>query len=491
MSNGKYSLTSILPIEIWEKILSYCRLWDFARFRVTCKRASKLPIVRLPPCFFSRCSSNHHSRLNQNLINKLNGLQYLKYNHTELHLSSLNPLTNLTKLKYVNHPYEIQQPIIFDKLPKLESLQLFYDLRDGYDLATLNKLTKLKLIGNYSSCGKELNVLTNLLSLDIVENYTDFNISGLLLLSHLSAPININNKEINMLTNLLELDLNINLCSNVYDLNCLRKLTFLKTNNLLNSSSIQNLTNLREIIMMKPVFPLGKRLQLTKLVLWSSRYDCLNDDFISGLDNLIELELRKCISITRISHLTNLKKLIVFESNVPSEEIVLLTSLESLSLDCSIRFISLGHLTRITSLKCPMFYDNFKKLTALKELDSYQYHISDINYFPNLTKLVNTGDFGCSRHYPHNLIFCTSVVKLILQTNNLSCIDHFPNLTYLEHNMTQIRDFVNQITGPPKLRVLKGICSNTALLGMTNLEKIQLNYHNDKVFPGKKHVIYF
>ena len=491
MSNHKrHHLAAILPLEIWQLILSYCNFWDYVRFRQTCKRAAKFPIVRLPDCcFFSTCSSNHFRRLDQNLVNKLTGLQYLKYNYAKNRLSSLNPLTNLTKLKVRCYAYKIieQNPIIFDKLTKLEFLHLIHHMTNVNDWTNFRKLTKLKVMGKSSFKGNQLNMLTNLLSLDLFANDDVLNVSGLILLTHITAPKNIQNEEINMLTNLLELDLQSNQCSNVYDINALCKLTFLKPNHLLNSESIINLTNLLEINMNENLFPLGNRPQLTKLALWSSPFQPISNVFISGLANLIKLKLHTCLPIEKIGHLTNLKKLGLFNSEIPDEELLFLTNLESLKMK-SCKLTSIGHLTKITSLQCQRFNGNFKNLTSLKELVVDDFAISWNYYFPGLTKLVINRHFF--QTHPHNLS-CTSLVKLIIfDTGDCGSIDSFPNLTYLKNHMKPSSSFINQITNLSKLRILKGTFHHEALLKMTNLEKINITHNDNKIFEGKRHVMY-
>ena len=504
-NNGGNLLAHILPIEIWQLILSYCSFWDFMRFRQTCKRGQKLPIPDLPSCYSSECSANHFKKLNDTVIKQLNGLQNFTYKIHRKITIPVHLLTNLTRLKIIGYNSDSikmknQQCLKIGKLTQLKELEIFdYNPTIKY-FTDLKALTKLALYGFCSVLENELKMMTNLLSLDIARLKADFtNLDTLQKLTFLSVPSCMQNSEINKLTNLLDLKL---FCFyyRTTDLNGLSKLTRLKTYShslAITNNSVRNLTNLK-VLSASLITDFNSMIQLTKLkVLRSSNVfgDFVFNEFaFQNLTNLVDLKIidhPKIKKIKNISHLTSLKHLTLVHTEVQTEELQGLTNLESLKV-VAFPLKSIGPLTRLTSLKANYINNDLVFLRNLEFLGEFDDAI-DLNRFTKLTKL----DFRqpkVNRSFKERIY--TNIVDLVFWWgDDYSYLDCFPNLTSLNIEPYCNKQILNHVTNLHKLKILKGVHSYLfhGLLGLKNLERIDFTPESSKfeeVFKGKFHVKY-
>ena len=498
-NNARHHLSLILPIEIWQLILSYCNFWDYVRFRQSCKRALKLPILKLPKCYSGMCSSKHAERFAENVKKELANLLTFEYNNfNAVEENYLGQFTNLTSLKIDS----IKDPW-FSKIDfiDLRLLTKLLELEIGSYAAVKNftqlpRVTKL----NISTCAyfhdiKELQFLpTQLLSLDVCSYRGITNLNYLQLLTYLAVPANMEINGINKLSNLLKLDLTVNAL--VKDLNYFPKLTSLITHAFVYNDSIKNLTNLLELESNHLIKSDSDTLvQLTKLIL----YDCTNplhSDVIKELTNLLELKLESKATI-KIDHLTKLKGLTVLtgRNDIEEDDLYSLSNLEALCITHKSWWHPVTHLKKLTLLQHLALYgdNDWENLISLMELSTCNFCLP-LHKLTNLTKLdMRSLDELDSFD---GLSVSNSVVKLYLHGYNFRLLNYLPNLTYLYfYCYVQNQSFPNYISKLTKLKRIRGIKEDyVSLLNLTNLEKITispvLKKETDEIFFGKSHIRY-
>ena len=495
MSNNKrHYLSLILPIEIWQLILSYCNFWDYVRFRQTCRRALKLPIKELPSCYSSHCSTYHARKLDHEIISQLTDLLLFRYSDFTCKNFSFEIMTNLTSLSFnvgIQNIHEGQKIVNFHNFTRLQELD-FCHIGNIQDLTCLRNLTKLKCSHSSIHSRNEILQMTQLVSLEIghCDYITDLN--NLQMLTYLLVPMNVKNCGINKLTNLLEL----NLLSNrfVDSITNLFKLTNLKTNHCFNNSSLRNLTNLKELVTNSKISNFNPFVSLTKLILYA--YDCnhnyLYDDSIRDLTNLIELEIDK-VKIKKIGHLTNLKRLSLYASDLDENELVHFKNLESLYIPNGNSLSVATYLKNLTKLKLNNVYytkNDWLKLISLKEL--YVRNVDlPLSCLTNLTKLES--DMPQNKTLTR-INISNSIVELVFLGHDFSILNNFPNLTGLEIRACPNQSLLYHITKLNKLKIIKGLYERQfdELLALTNLQKLQYKpfYAKEDKLTGKMHVEY-
>ena len=464
------NLVQILPLEIWEHILSYCRFWDYMAFRKTCKRATLFPIPKLPYCYTSFCTSQHSDRLNDGVVAGLTSLYSLTLPSNLLKCP--DPLARLTKLKILFSPQN--NFINLASLTRLKALELCYSCNPLQGAEKLTQLTKLNNHG-YSMCFEEnlINTFTNLLWLNLVNNHTITNLNALQRLTYLIAPKRMRCNEIKKLTNLMKLDLEGNFF--VDEISSLTKLTYLKTNDLLRDGSFVFLTKLNVLKIICPFSDLNLLINLTKLKFTNHRGFPLGRNCISSLTNLKTLCLSRYWQPIKISHLTNLTKLNISRSLILNDDLLHLTNLRSLNMAGNEFITSVRHLSNLTYLKA-----NSKiKQEQLKNLT-------------NLRKLSCSYSFFCGKFLLTNL---TNLVHLTCRSDKMGNIHNFTNLTSLKVNLMTIHDsFIGDISKLTRLKRLKGgfYSDTNLLLRIPNLEVINKNLLTDNrkhKLKGKKHLL--
>lgn len=382
----------IFPLEIWKLIFDELKCNEQIRLRSTCKYFyDNLQITVLDVI---SCTSNK-----ENI--------YYHYFDSEM----LSKFQHLIKLSVFSHKGKLD----ISNLTKLQTLDIQYC--DDIEKINLTNLTELDITGN-----RQINKLKHLTKLNkLITGEDNYIIPN----------------EITNLTNLTHLELKDN--DLIYDLNMFTNLKILRIDScsMIYNYTISELTKLVELDMSfnGNIIQLDHCKNLTKLI--ANSCDLNDDDWegcnldnecISGLTNLIELDIVCSNNITNLDTLTNLQKLDV-------------TGCKIKDLNCLVNLKELravqthGNNTKINN-------SAISKLTNLESLDiDNNNEIYDVSFAKKL-KTLNIGH-GCKVNNDgiSGLINLTdlNITKNTL-INDINYIRHFTNLTTL--NDRDIKDFI-------------------------------------------------
>jgi len=419
------------------KILSYNTIsvlhftyYCFNNSKCSIKQVFPKEILNLPlkefhynyhKMYEKRKTHRHYtSTLESNLINKLENIVDLELDYIELSEDNINEILSLKKLKKLNLSSCIMNGISFDflkNIKKLNSLDVIMNTKELY----IDIIPQLRYLNNLESLNIRLN-LFNQTDIDEIANLK--NLKSLKIFGDNSNP-DLNMNSINNLTNLNDLIIDFSYSDEFTEVS-FSKLK--KLNNLYLGNAILSQANIKEI---------SKMSKLQKLTL----YNC----DLAGVEDF--------------SLLSNLKKIEEFEVD-----------------DCKDNECNYD---QIIATAC--------SLKSLKKLDLNFMYGTVPNELGNLRKLeyldLGFNDFDTIPNVFSNM---KNLKKLYLDSNKLTEIpDSIMKLKYLEeldmrfNDLTIIPDSINKLKNLVYLDLSENDITNlpSSLGDLINLEHLDLHYN--------------